>query len=99
MNASYLINQINFPIRYYLGTPERHPGQQHLYRVSSSPPKTSEALSSPQCLTCTKQHLENAFTTTATPPKLATAWDDDWESEPTLPPPPTSAPKKKRKKG
>lgn len=86
---------------YFLGTPDRRPGQQHLYRVSAVPPKFGVALTSPQCLTCTQALADQmAGTTVEPPPKLATAWDDDWEAEPTLAPHPTDAPKqpKRRKK-
>lgn len=85
--------------RYFLGTPEHHPGYQHLYRVSSLPPKYGVGLTTPQCLTCSKTFSDDILTTTTqSPPKLQTAWDDDWESDPTVPPPPTPAPKRYRKK-
>lgn len=97
-NCQFSITKYHFR-SYFLGTPERHPGQQHLYRVSSLPPKFGIALSNPQCLTCSKAIAEHAATTTGTPPRLATAWDDDWEADPTQPPPTSTAtPKKKRKK-
>ncbi|XP_037042079.1 inactive dipeptidyl peptidase 10 [Bradysia coprophila] len=84
---------------YFLGTPERHPGYQHLYRVSSLPPKFGVALSIPQCLTCPNQYSNDVVTTTThNPPKLQTAWDDDWEAEHTVPPPTTQAPKRPKKK-
>lgn len=82
-----------------MGTPERRPGQQHLFRVSSVPPKFGVALSAPHCLTCLRLFSEEMSTTTNPPPKLATSWDDDWEAEPTDAPAPTSTPKKKKKKG
>lgn len=56
------------------------PSRQHLYRVSSSPPKYGEALKRPQCLTCSQAELDKRFTTTSAPPRLVTDWDDDWEN-------------------
>lgn len=85
--------------RYFIGTPENAPGQQHLYRVSSLPPKFGVALTNPQCLTCTKLLDEALATTTGQPPRLATSWEDEWEAEPTSPPTTTAAPRRKRKKG
>jgi hypothetical protein len=38
--------------RYFLGIPENKPGQQHLYRVTSVPPRTGATLPPPVCLTC-----------------------------------------------
>ncbi|XP_063905183.1 inactive dipeptidyl peptidase 10 isoform X2 [Zophobas morio] len=37
---------------YFLGIPENNPGQQHLYRVTSVPPRTGATLPPPVCLTC-----------------------------------------------
>ncbi|KAH8293230.1 hypothetical protein KR018_000532 [Drosophila ironensis] len=67
---------------YFLGTPERLPSQQHLYRVSALPARQGQALHSPDCLTCPAQMprtdgFEEGHT--KSPPKLVTAWDDDWE--------------------
>ena len=94
---------------YFLGTPERYPGHQHLYRVSALPPKLGVSLKTPRCLTCaTVQHgqafLEPDVVTTSRPPRLVTSWDDDWEDDDAQPPtmpPPTQPPstKRKRKKG
>lgn len=41
--------------RYFLGIPENKPGQQHLYRAPSLPPRTGATLQSPVCLTCVKE--------------------------------------------
>ncbi|EDW76193.2 uncharacterized protein Dwil_GK14793 [Drosophila willistoni] len=79
---------------YFLGTPERLPSQQHLYRVSALPARQGQALHKPDCMTCPAQMERNDGYEeghTKSPPKLVTAWDDDWEdSEETdsLPPPP-----------
>ncbi|XP_017111403.1 uncharacterized protein LOC108135250 isoform X1 [Drosophila elegans] len=67
---------------YFLGTPERLPSQQHLYRVSALPARQGQALHSPDCLTCpaVTQWAEGYDEGhTKSPPKLVTAWDDDWE--------------------
>ncbi|XP_045483534.1 inactive dipeptidyl peptidase 10 isoform X2 [Harmonia axyridis] len=37
---------------YFLGVPKNKPGQQHLYRVTSVPPRTGAVLPPPVCLTC-----------------------------------------------
>ncbi|XP_022232305.2 uncharacterized protein LOC111080796 isoform X2 [Drosophila obscura] len=67
---------------YFLGTPERLPSQQHLYRVSALPARQGQALHPPDCLTCPalmqrSDGYEEGHT--KSPPKLVTAWDDDWE--------------------
>ncbi|XP_017154892.1 uncharacterized protein LOC108163886 isoform X1 [Drosophila miranda] len=67
---------------YFLGTPERLPSQQHLYRVSALPARQGQALHTPDCLTCPalmqrSDSYEEGHT--KSPPKLVTAWDDDWE--------------------
>jgi hypothetical protein len=92
--------------RYYLGTPEHYPGQQHLYRVSALPPKIGAPLIAPHCLTCLQDSTHVAYLTTQRSPiRLVTAWDDDWESaeqsQAATIPLPTQAPpsKKKKKKG
>ncbi|XP_017855027.1 inactive dipeptidyl peptidase 10 isoform X1 [Drosophila busckii] len=81
---------------YFLGTPERHPSQQHLYRVSALPARQGQALHTPDCLTCPAQkensdNAEEEQNQTKPPPKLVTAWDDDWEESEesdAVPPPP-----------
>ncbi|XP_060657686.1 uncharacterized protein LOC132792360 isoform X1 [Drosophila nasuta] len=67
---------------YFLGTPERLPSQQHLYRVSALPARQGQALQTPDCLTCPALMQRNDGYDeghTKSPPKLVTAWDDDWE--------------------
>lgn len=85
-----------FICSYYLGTPESNPSRQHLYRASSLPPKFGEALKHPQCLTCSIAEFEKSSSSTNSPPRLVTSWDDDWEEEATLPPITTPMPKRKR---
>lgn len=46
---------------YYLGIPEGRPGQQHLYRVSSLPPKFDVGLKAPECLTCLREANMNMW--------------------------------------
>lgn len=67
---------------YFLGVPEGRPGQQHLYRVSSVPPKFGVALKSPQCLTCPWENgvaPSAGDASTQAPLKLVTNWNDEWE--------------------
>ncbi|KAL7741855.1 hypothetical protein ACLKA6_012072 [Drosophila palustris] len=67
---------------YFLGTPERLPSQQHLYRVSALPARQGQGLPMPDCLTCPALMQRNDGYDeghTKSPPKLVTAWDDDWE--------------------
>ncbi|KAG5894537.1 hypothetical protein JTB14_026825 [Gonioctena quinquepunctata] len=40
---------------YFLGIPEGKPGQLHLYRVASVPPRTGASLPPPVCITCVKE--------------------------------------------
>uniref|UniRef100_A0AAR5PBW8 Venom dipeptidyl peptidase 4 n=2 Tax=Dendroctonus ponderosae TaxID=77166 RepID=A0AAR5PBW8_DENPD len=40
---------------YFLGVPEGKPGELHLYRVSSVPPRTGATLPPPVCITCVKE--------------------------------------------
>jgi len=42
-----------FLIRYFIGIPSMRPGQRHLYRVSSTLPRTGSPLHPAICLTCT----------------------------------------------
>lgn len=42
---------------YFLGIPEGKPGQQHLYRVTSIPPRTGASLQPPVCLTCVPEPI------------------------------------------
>lgn len=67
----------------------------HLYRVSSYPPRFGDTLKRPECLTCSKGDLDKGSTMNNSPPKLVTAWDDDWEEESA--PPPLSTPTPRRK--
>lgn len=66
-----------------------------MYRVSSLPPRFGDALKRPDCLTCSKDEVEKGPSFVNSPPKLVTAWDDDWEDEPTLPPLTTPTPRRK----
>ncbi|XP_013101716.2 inactive dipeptidyl peptidase 10 isoform X1 [Stomoxys calcitrans] len=69
---------------YFLGVPERLPSQQHLYRVSAQPPRHGSPLYAPECITCplpkNSDGTYNYEAHTKPPPKLVTAWDDDWEN-------------------
>lgn len=106
-------DQVNYWV-YFLGIPERHPGQQHLFRVSSVPPKFGVSLKSPRCLTCTqtgamaRMQADLESSTTHTPVKLGTAWDGEWDDDlvvtlpavttPTMSPA-SATPKRRKKKG
>lgn len=83
---------------YFLGIPEGKPGQQHLYRVASVPPRSGASLQPPVCLTCVPEptptlppfYVEDLPLVPRSKP-----WDDDWsEDEPTT----TPAPRRKKKK-
>ncbi|KAI8121048.1 hypothetical protein FF38_12632 [Lucilia cuprina] len=69
---------------YFLGVPERLPSQQHLYRVSALPPRHGSPIYAPDCLTCPiPKNSDGTYAYeahTKPPPKLVTAWDDDWEN-------------------
>ncbi|XP_046609663.1 dipeptidyl peptidase 4 isoform X3 [Neodiprion virginianus] len=45
-------DQVNNTI-YFIGIPQAHPGQRHLYRVNSQLPHLGSSLHSPVCITCT----------------------------------------------
>ncbi|XP_034669414.1 uncharacterized protein LOC117902264 isoform X1 [Drosophila subobscura] len=80
---------------YFLGTPERLPSQQHLYRVSALPARQGQALHTPDCITCPalmqrSDSYEEGHT--KSPPKLVTAWDDDWEDSEEVEAPPPAMP-------
>lgn len=81
---------------YYLGIPDSNPSRQHLYRVSSLPPKFGENLKHPQCLTCSQLELAKKSSATNAPPRLVTDWDDNWEEDPTFRPFTTAMPKRRR---
>lgn len=67
---------------YYLGIPEHSPGQQHLYRVSSLPPKQGTPPRPPRCLTCSHQHgVHIPVTKVKASNRVQQQWNDDWEEE------------------
>lgn len=47
--------------RYFLGIPQGKPGQQHLYRVTSIPPRTGASLQPPVCLTCAPEPIPTSL--------------------------------------
>ncbi|XP_044263326.1 inactive dipeptidyl peptidase 10 isoform X1 [Tribolium madens] len=83
---------------YFLGIPENKPGQQHLYRVTSVPPRTGATLPPPVCLTCVPEPAPT------TPPYFfmdediyllkSKYWDEDEDSTVIT----TPAPKRRKKK-
>ncbi|XP_055634110.1 inactive dipeptidyl peptidase 10 isoform X2 [Toxorhynchites rutilus septentrionalis] len=89
---------------YYLGVPEHSPGQQHLYRASSLPPKQGTPPRAPRCLTCSHHHSGHAHVA-KTSNRMQQQWNDDWldeaeeeqDEEYIEIPPTTASPKKKRK--
>ncbi|XP_043070568.1 inactive dipeptidyl peptidase 10 isoform X2 [Drosophila grimshawi] len=91
---------------YFLGTPERLPSQQHLYRVSALPARQGHSLQVPDCLTCPAvMQRSDGYDEghTKPPPKLVTAWDDDWEdseeSDTAQQPPPPAMPVEQQRQG
>uniref|UniRef100_A0AAG5DCG6 Venom dipeptidyl peptidase 4 n=1 Tax=Anopheles atroparvus TaxID=41427 RepID=A0AAG5DCG6_ANOAO len=88
---------------YYLGIPEHSPAQQHLYRVSSLPPKQGTSPRPPRCLTCTHQHGSHAHITIKASNRVQQQWNDDWddmdeEEEEYVELPLTTAPSKRKRK-
>ncbi|KAL0861658.1 hypothetical protein ABMA27_009147 [Loxostege sticticalis] len=85
---------------YYLGVPEGKPGQQHLYRVSSEPPRPGSPQKLPYCVTCNSQpspsiNLEYYGSLASSGDST---WDSDWDEElPTATSPSPSSKKKKKK--
>lgn len=83
-----------------MGIPEGKPGEQHLYRATSVPPRTGATLQPPLCLTCVKEvpptilpYLE--FGGELLPTK-SRQWEDEWiDEESTIT---TAAPRRKRNK-
>ncbi|KAL0812045.1 hypothetical protein ABMA28_009436 [Loxostege sticticalis] len=68
---------------YYLGVPEGKPGQQHLYRVSSEPPRPGSPQKLPYCVTCNSQpspsiNLEYYGSLASSGDST---WDSDWDEE------------------
>ncbi|XP_018575079.1 venom dipeptidyl peptidase 4-like, partial [Anoplophora glabripennis] len=86
---------------YFLGIPEGKPGQQHLYRVTSVPPRTGATLPPPICLTCVKELVPT------TPPFLAldeniyrvktSTWEEEDDDMIITTPPPRRKKKQKQK--
>ncbi|CAH0551631.1 unnamed protein product [Brassicogethes aeneus] len=84
---------------YFLGIPEGHPGQQHLYRVTSVPPRTGATLPPPVCITCVPEPTptippfisidENVYVV-----KTREFWEEDDEDIVIT----TPAPKRRKKK-
>ncbi|XP_062706955.1 prolyl endopeptidase FAP isoform X1 [Aedes albopictus] len=68
---------------YYLGIPEHSPGQQHLYRASSLPPKQGTPPRPPRCLTCSHQPSGQAHVSKvkASNRVQQQQWNDDWEDD------------------
>ncbi|XP_072379446.1 inactive dipeptidyl peptidase 10 isoform X2 [Diabrotica undecimpunctata] len=85
---------------YYLGIPEGKPGQLHLYRVASVPPRTGASLPPPICITCVKEPAPTQ------PPFIAldeniyrvktNTWDED-DDDIVVTTPPTRKKRKKQK--
>ncbi|XP_017772534.1 PREDICTED: inactive dipeptidyl peptidase 10 [Nicrophorus vespilloides] len=82
---------------YFLGIPQGKPGQQHLYRVASVPPRSGAALQPPVCLTCVPEpppsqppfYIEDIPVITKNK-----QWDDEWADDDTVM---TTPPPRKRK--
>ncbi|KAF5283304.1 hypothetical protein FQA39_LY17351 [Lamprigera yunnana] len=91
---------ISDDVIYFLAIPEGKPGEQHLYRVTSVPPRTGATLQPPTCLTCVKEYpptfppyLEFVSESLTTRHRQ---WDYEWmEEESTIT---TPSPRRKRNK-
>ncbi|XP_066142591.1 inactive dipeptidyl peptidase 10 [Euwallacea fornicatus] len=82
---------------YFLGVPEDKPGELHLYRVTSVPPRTGATLPPPVCITCIKE-------IPPTPPSYITSEENfykykkgSWEDEDEDVVMTTPTPRKRRK--
>lgn len=91
-----------FICRYFLGIPEGRPGQQHLYRVASVPPRTEATLHPPICLTCAQEVNPTSPTYYTVEDHYAPRtrqFDDEWsDEEPSILTTPPPRRKKKRAK-
>ncbi|KAJ8944839.1 hypothetical protein NQ318_012986, partial [Aromia moschata] len=86
---------------YFLGIPEGKPGQLHIYRVTSVPPRTGASLPPPVCLTCIKEPAPT------TPPFISldeniyrlksSSWDEEDDDTLITTPPPRRKKKQKQK--
>lgn len=81
-----------------MGIPEGKPGQQHLYRVASVPPRTEATLKPPLCLTCVKEPTPTVPSYTDHIYIKRRPYDDDYWPEEELTVITTPTPKKKKKK-
>lgn len=86
-----------------MGIPEGKPGQQHLYRVPSIPPRTGSSLQPPICITCVPEPAPTTppyFTLDLDVPPKSKTWEDEWgeENAPTITTPPTRRKKQKKVK-
>lgn len=99
---NYITRLFFYCFSYFLGIPEGKPGQQHLYRVTSVPPRTGAILPPPVCLTCVPDPVPT------TPPylnlddnmyivKTREVWEDDDEDAVMTTPPPRRKKSKKVK--
>lgn len=84
-----------------MGIPEGKPGEQHLYRVTSLPPRTGATLQPPHCLTCVEVAPPTILPYFEFDAEFQASknrqWDDDWlEQEIVIATP--SSKKKKHKK-
>lgn len=84
---------------YFLGIPEGKPGQLHLYRTASVPPRVGAVLQPPQCLTCVKGPVPtpSPYYGLVGSSHKSLEWDDEWSDDDSTPPP-TAPPKRKRPK-
>ncbi|KAL1513944.1 hypothetical protein ABEB36_003282 [Hypothenemus hampei] len=78
-------------IIYFLGIPEGKPGQLHVYRVTSVPPRTGATLPPPVCITCVKEPpptLPPYVSDETNKLKYKGTWEDDDEDTIITTPPP-----------
>ncbi|KAL3288157.1 hypothetical protein HHI36_002608 [Cryptolaemus montrouzieri] len=86
-------------ISYFLGIPKSKPGQQHLFRVTSVPPRTGAVLPPPVCLTCVPEPLPTEppyFMDDLYLTKIKQLDDDDDSATITTPMPRRRKPKKQK---
>lgn len=81
-----------------MGIPESKPGQQHLYRVTSVPPRTGATLPPPVCLTCVPEPPPTPPTYFSIDDNIyllkSKYWGEEEDSDATT----TPAPRRRRKK-
>ncbi|CAH1164731.1 unnamed protein product [Phaedon cochleariae] len=83
---------------YFLGIPEGKPGQLHLFRVTSVPPRTGASLPPPVCLTCVEEPKPTADPFVTLDENVYRVKSTDWEDEDDEHVATTAAPRRNRRR-